>query len=202
MNQTTDPHPQSGPDIEPLKEELQRTGDELNRTIQDIKGDAIEKGHQMVDEKSTKAGETIGAVAEASSAMKERLREQDQDWLAQGVEKLEGGLNNAAEYLRNSNPDEIMEDLRVFSSRNPAITIAGLLGLGLLAGRALKASSAPQPRQSLSSPSPEPIQTQPTEHAAVINPTEPSFDRSTTIIDHTDTTPEEPVTIETPTSNI
>ena len=139
--------PQSETENQPLQHELKRTGEDLSQKLDEVKGDALAKGSQIVDEHSTRAGETLESLSEATAEMRRKLEQENQVGLSEGVAKLEDSLNSASEYLKGASAQEIIEDLKVFSARHPVATMAGLLGLGLTVGRALKASSPEPPHQ-------------------------------------------------------
>ena len=130
------------------------------------------------------AGAQKGKVAEGLRALSDELRSMsgpDQqggpaaDIAHQGSQRLQ----QVADWLDNSEPDHIIEDVRAFARRKPGTFLLGAAAAGFLAGRVIKAAaptssvSAPQsgavPRQQVS-PTPSFGSTPPT---AVLGDSDP-----------------------------
>jgi hypothetical protein len=69
------------------------------------------------------------------------LRKQGQDSVAQYADKAADQVERFSGYLRETDVDEIMEEVRGFARRRPALFLGGAATLGFLGTRFLKSSS-------------------------------------------------------------
>jgi len=83
---------------------------------------------------------TVGAVAGAIRQSSQGLREQDQGAVAGYVEQAADRLDGAAEYLRQRDVPQLVDEVEGFARRQPAIFLGAAFGLGLLAARFIKSS--------------------------------------------------------------
>jgi hypothetical protein len=70
----------------------------------------------------------------------ERLRENQQETVAEYVEKAAAQLERFSENLREKDVSELLQDAQRLARRQPALFIGGSFAVGLLAARFLKSS--------------------------------------------------------------
>ena len=80
----------------------------------------------------------------------ERLGHEQDPLLAEPAQRVAEQLGSLANYLRQKEPADFLEDLEAFTRRRPEIVFGALFVLGLGAARFLKASRSPA--RSASSP--------------------------------------------------
>ena len=119
-------------------------------------GQAAEQVRSQVDQRSTEAGEKVGATAESFRSLATSLREQGQDPQARVADQLAERAEGLGGYLRDADADRILHDLEDFGRRQPWVVLAGAVVAGVAAARFLKASSQSryQQRREIQSGSP------------------------------------------------
>lgn len=115
-------------------------------------GEARSRLREQVDQRSTEAGEQVGATAEALRATADQLREQGRDGPAKVAEQLAGRAERAGGWLRDSDADTILGDVEQLARRQPLAVVAIGVVAGFAASRFLKASS--RDRYARSEPTP------------------------------------------------
>lgn len=83
---------------------------------------------------------TAGAVAEALRQSSQGLRDQDQGAVAGYVEQAADRLDGAADYLRQRDVPQLVDEVEGFARRQPALFLGAAFGLGILAARFIKSS--------------------------------------------------------------
>ena len=96
----------------------------------------------QVDQRSTQAGEQLRSMTEAVRGSAARLREQDQHGPARAVEGAAERGDRLASYLSESDGEQLLADVEDFARRQPLVVAGAGLLVGLVAARALKASSS------------------------------------------------------------
>lgn len=145
IEQTRTTDHQSTETAQPLEAEMSRAKEDLKEHASNLKDQAHAKGAQVLDQQSNRAGDAISSIAEASAEMEQKLRDNGQETIAKGVSTVTQKLNDATSYMQNASGDQIIQDITRIGRQNPVATMAGLLGLGLVVGRALRASSPTSP---------------------------------------------------------
>ncbi|MDA0159024.1 hypothetical protein OM076_02005 [Solirubrobacter ginsenosidimutans] len=95
-----------------------------------------------MDQRSTEAGERVGATAHDIRSVGEELRKQGKDQPAKLAEQAADRAASLGDYLKRSDGDTILRDAEDFGRRQPWAVIAGGIALGFAASRFLKASSS------------------------------------------------------------
>jgi hypothetical protein len=115
---------------EQAKEKAQEGAQQAKRSVRD-----------QVDQRSTQAGERVGATASDIRSVSEELRNQGKDQPAKLAEQAAQRAEKLGDYLQRSDGDTILRDVEDFGRRQPWAVIAGGIALGFAASRFLKASS-------------------------------------------------------------
>jgi hypothetical protein len=88
-----------------------------------------------------RATDGLGSIAQAVRQTTGKLREDQQDIVAQYVEKAADQIERLSNGLRDKDVNELLEDAQRFARRQPALFIGGSFAVGLIAARFLKSSS-------------------------------------------------------------
>jgi hypothetical protein len=108
----------------------------------------------QVDQRSTQLGEQVGSGVGDARSVAEQLRNQGKQTPARYVEQAADRAERLGGYLRESDGDQLLNDVEDFARRNPWAVALGGLALGFAASRLLKASSSNRYRSSVHSSAP------------------------------------------------
>jgi len=103
----------------------------------------------QVDQRSTQMGEQIGSGAGDARSVAEQLRNQGKQTPARYVEQAADRAERLGGYLRESDGDQLLNDVEDFARRNPWAVALGGLAIGFATSRLLKASSSNRYRSSV-----------------------------------------------------
>lgn len=93
-----------------------------------------------------RATESLGTIARAVRDTTEPLRNNQQDGIAQYVERAAEQIDRFSNQLRERDVKELIDDAQRFARRQPALFIGAAFAAGMLAARFLKSSSTASPR--------------------------------------------------------
>jgi hypothetical protein len=88
-----------------------------------------------------RATDGLGSLATAVRQTTQPLRDNQQDAIAQYVEKAADQIERLSTRLREKDVSELVDDAQRFARRQPAIFIGAAFALGVLAARFAKSSS-------------------------------------------------------------
>ena len=108
----------------------------------------------QVDQRSTQLGEQVGSGASDARSIAEQLRIQGKQTPARYVEQAADRAERVGGYLRESDGDQLLNDVEDFARQNTWAVALGGLALGFAASRLLKASSSNRYRSSVQSSAP------------------------------------------------
>ena len=111
----------------------QQAGQLANRGSQQVKSQLENQKHQ--------ASQRMEPVQTALRETAQQLRNQDQGSTAEYVDKAGDQLQRFSGYLRETDVDEIIDEVRGVARRRPALFLGGAAALGFFATRFLKSSS-------------------------------------------------------------
>jgi hypothetical protein len=125
---------------------------EAQEKAQDVTGQAQEKAREaagkaqegvrrQIDQRSTEAGERVGSTAQDLRSVGEELRKQGKDGPAKLADRAAEQTERVGGYLKDSDPDKMLEDVEDFGRQRPWAVLAGGIAVGVVAARFLKASS-------------------------------------------------------------
>lgn len=100
-------------------------------------GERIES--RLVDSKS-RAADTLSGVASTLLSSSQQLRDQNHAGASRAIERAAEGVERFADYLQQTDVDDVVEQVHEFARRQPAAFIGGAFALGFIASRFLKAS--------------------------------------------------------------
>jgi vacuolar-type H+-ATPase subunit H len=125
----------------PANDPATRAKEQAKQQVQQARGQARERLREQVDQRSTQAGERVGATAQDVRSVADELRRQGKDQPAKLAEQAADRVERAGSYLRDSDADRILRDVEDFGRQKPWAVALGGLALGFAASRFLKASS-------------------------------------------------------------
>ena len=100
-----------------------------------------ERATAQLSTQKDRATDGLGSFAQAVRQTTGKLREEQQDTVAQYVEKAADQIERLSNSLRDKDVSELLQDAQRFARRQPALFIGGSFAVGLLAARFLKSSS-------------------------------------------------------------
>jgi len=124
-----------------VQEKAQEAAGQAQEKASEAAGKAQESVRQQIGERSTQAGERVSSTAQDLRSVGEELRKQGKETPAKLAERAAEQTEKVGSYLKNSGPDEMLEDVEDFGRQRPWAVLAGGLAVGVLAARFLKASS-------------------------------------------------------------
>jgi hypothetical protein len=122
---------------------------------QPVMDEAKEKTRQLADRAKTRANDrmesglrrgkeqaatTLGSVAQQFVSSSQQLRDQRQDDVGRYAEEAGQRLQRLADYLQNTEVDEIVDRVEDVARRQPALFLGGAFALGVLGARFLRSS--------------------------------------------------------------
>ena len=110
----------------------------------DIAGQATSVAEQRASSAMTQVGDTIQQVARAVRNTGEQLRS-DQPQLAGLADTAAEQAEHAAQFLREHDARDVLDEVQDFARRQPAVIVGAGLALGLLVGRAIKSAGPSRP---------------------------------------------------------
>lgn len=130
--------------VGPVADQAQQAVGQVVDQAQQVAGQVMDTAKaQTTNRLSTgkdQVATTVGAVAQAVRQSSQGLREQDQGAVAGYVEQAADRLDGAAEYLRQRDVPQLVDEVEGFARRQPAMFLGAAFGLGLLAARFIKSS--------------------------------------------------------------
>ncbi len=124
----------AGEQITQVAANLKENGSEALQTAKDA-------GSNYIDEQKEKLAGQIVRYTEAVKAACETLQNGDANLLVSPGQRASRQMERAAEYLRNHDAKDFLNDLGDLARRRPEIVFGGLFVAGLASVRFLKASS-------------------------------------------------------------
>jgi len=122
-------------------EKASEVKEQAREQAQQVAGQARDRVREQVDQRSTQAGEQVRQQADDLRSVSQQLREQGKDGPAKITDQVADRADRVGSWLHDSDADRILGDVEDFARRNPWAVAAGGVVIGLLASRALKASS-------------------------------------------------------------
>ena len=111
----------------------QQAGQLANRGTEQVKSQLANQKHE--------ASQRMVPVQSALRETGQQLRKQGQGSVAGYADKAADQVERFSGYLRETDVDEIVDEVRGFARRSPAVFLGGAVALGFLATRFLKSSS-------------------------------------------------------------
>lgn len=124
-----------------MKQQAGQVVDQVKEQAAQLKDRVAETATGKIEDQKTQATSSLGNVTQVIRQTGQQLRSNDQDAIAQYIDRAADQLDNFTGYLRNREMREIVGDVESFARREPALFLGGAFVLGLLGARFLKSSS-------------------------------------------------------------
>ncbi len=98
-------------------------------------------GRSVVGQQKKRAGDELESISEAVHEAADQLHERNDHMVAQYIDSFAEQIERAANYVRRTEPSEMIETVSNFARRRPEVVIGGALLLGFIGARFIKASS-------------------------------------------------------------
>lgn len=128
-----------------VKDQAKQQGQQLARQARQQAGELANRGSEQVKSQlANQKHEAAQRMTPIQTALREtgqQLRKQGQGPVAQYADKTADQVEQLSSYLRETDVDEMTNEVRSFARRSPALFLGGAAALGFLATRFLKSSS-------------------------------------------------------------
>lgn len=122
------------------KTTVQELGKEVADQARSTAGFVRDQTRSSLEEGKAQIAQQVSGVVRAFQKGSEELRNDNLGRLAEQGEWVAGRVEELQNYLRNTDIDDLMDDLRNTARRHPAMFIGGLFAAGLLVARLLASS--------------------------------------------------------------
>jgi hypothetical protein len=117
--------------------------------VQQAKERAGERIESRITDSKSRAAETLTGVASTLLSSSQQLREQNHEGASRAIERAAEGVERFANYLQETDVDDVVDQVHEFARRQPAAFIGGAFALGFIASRFIKARSPEGARRQL-----------------------------------------------------
>lgn len=124
-----------------VKQQVGEVADRAKEQAAQLKDTVAETATGKLEEQKTQATSGLGNVSDAIRQTGRQLRSNDQEAIAQYVDRAAEQLDQFTGYLRSRDMKQIVGDVEAFARREPALFLGGAFVLGLFGARFLKSSS-------------------------------------------------------------
>lgn len=114
-----------------------KSGNGQNGVIGTVK----ERATAQLSTQKNRATDGLGSLANAVRQSSRPLRDNQQDTIAEYVEKAADQIERLSSRLREREVNDLVNDAQQFARRQPALFIGGAFAAGMLAARFLKSSA-------------------------------------------------------------
>ncbi|MBZ0154692.1 MAG: YHS domain-containing protein [Alphaproteobacteria bacterium] len=125
-----------------MRESVGQARQRVQEKEEQMKGKVQEQARSMMTEKKGTAAEGLGSVAEALHAVSQQLQGKNQAAVARYADSVAERVDRASRYLRESDTDQLIRDVKGLVRRQPGLFLGGALAAGFILARFLKSSSA------------------------------------------------------------
>jgi hypothetical protein len=124
----------------PPGEAVAAVADEARDAGRQAAYDARTAAREQLDKRSSAAGERVGEAAGDARGVADHLRSTGREGPARLADEAAERMDRFAAYLRESDTDRILDDIRRVGRTQPAVLVAGAAVVGVVVGRLVKAS--------------------------------------------------------------
>ena len=117
-----------------------KMADSTSRSLASVMDRVRSTATAQLSTQKNRATDGLGSIAHAVRQTTQPLRENQQDTIAQYVDKAADGIERLAVQLRDKDVSELVADVERFAKRQPAVFIGTTFAIGLLAARFLKST--------------------------------------------------------------
>ena len=108
---------------------------------QNLKDRASEQARSRLSAKQKDAALTLSSLASTLHNSSSQLRDEQQKAVGEYVEKAAEQIDRLANYIQNTDPGEVVDNVERFARRRPAVFIGAAFALGVIGARFLKSSN-------------------------------------------------------------
>ncbi len=126
---------------EQARQQTQQFAQQARQQASRLANRGSEQVKSQLDNQKHRASQRMAPVQMALRETAHQLRSQGQGPIAQYAEKASDQVERFSGYLRETDVDEIIDEVRGVARRRPALFLGGAAALGFLATRFLKSSS-------------------------------------------------------------
>ncbi len=127
----------SGGDV---KEKVQRLASETEHKV----GGQL---RSQITAAKERAASNVGTIAQSLVQTGQQARQQDPNVPVQPIERVGQQLQKTADYLRNTDVDQVVDQTEDFARRQPAVFLGAAFALGLIGARFIKSSRRSEQRE-------------------------------------------------------
>ncbi len=128
-----------------VTQQAKQQGQQLAQQARQQAGELATRGGEQVKSQLANqkhdASQRLTPIQVALRETAQQLRKQGQGSVAEYADKTSDQVERFSGYLRETDVDEIMDEVRGFARRRPGVFLGGTVALGFLATRFLKSSS-------------------------------------------------------------
>lgn len=129
------------------KQQAQQVAGQAKQQAQVVAGQAKDKAVAQVDERTTQAGQQLGAQGESLQGVAGELRSQGNEAQAKVAEQAAERVKQVGDYLEQTDGESLVQAAADAARENPAAAAAAGAAAGLVAGRVIKASREAGPAE-------------------------------------------------------
>jgi ElaB/YqjD/DUF883 family membrane-anchored ribosome-binding protein len=124
-----------------VKQQAGEVAGQVKEQAMQLKDQVAETATSKLEDQKSQATSSLGNVSDAFRQTGDQLRSNDQEAIAQYVDRAAEQIDHFSGYLRSRDMRQIVGDVEAFARREPALFLGGAFVLGLLGARFLKSSS-------------------------------------------------------------
>jgi hypothetical protein len=132
---------QGGQVTEQAKQQSQQVAQQTQQKAGQLADQARQQVKSRLATQKDQAAEQLSPIKTAFQETGQQLRNQGQSSVAQYADKAADQIERFSGYLRESDVEEIMDEVRNFARSRPALFLGGAAALGFFGTRFLKSSS-------------------------------------------------------------
>jgi hypothetical protein len=126
---------------EQAKQQSQQLAQQARQQASDLANRGTEQAKGQLANQKHEASQRMVPIQTALRETAQQLRKQGQGSVGQYSDRAADQVERLSTYLRETDVDEIMEEVRDFARRRPALFLGGAAAVGFFATRFLKSSS-------------------------------------------------------------
>jgi len=126
---------------EQAKQQTQQLAQQARQQASELANRGTEQAKSQLDNQKHDASQRMVPVQSALRETAQQLRKQGQGSVGQYADRTADQVERFSTYLRETDVDEIMDEVRSFARRRPALFLGGAAAVGFFATRFLKSSS-------------------------------------------------------------
>jgi hypothetical protein len=98
------------------------------------------QARERIDAGRKDAAQTLASLASTLLSSSGHLKEEQQELAGEYVGKAAGQIDRLAQYIQNADPAEVVDGVKEFARKRPALFIGSAFAVGVIAARFLKSS--------------------------------------------------------------